>query len=270
MRKALAWVDARDPIPDPSNAWLEPNGLVCAGQDLSAERLLEAYAKGVFPWYSPGQPVLWWSPDPRMVLQLDDFTLHRSLRKTLLKVRQEKRWQLSLNRCFGEVMRACAQPRDGQAGSWITEDVIAAYSDLHRLGLAHSFEVWETAGSVAIPPRDNETPGQLVAGLYGVSIGKMFFGESMFTHRTDASKLAFVGLVSSLRSMGFSMIDCQQNTRHLASFGAREIPRELFLKRIVDLMRQTAPDWQHLCDPVGNLDWPSFNTDGYATNEIVR
>jgi leucyl/phenylalanyl-tRNA---protein transferase len=251
MKQALVWIEPNQALPAPESAWLEPNGLLCAGLDLSADRLIEAYSKGIFPWYSPGQPVLWWSPDPRMVLKLNEFRMHRSLRKTLARVVAEQRWSLSLNRCFSEVMRACAAPRDGQSGSWITEDIIAAYSALHRKGLAHSIEVWEAPGH-----ESNLEAPVLIAGLYGVAIGKMFFGESMFTHRTDASKLAFLSLVKSLGAMGFTMLDCQQNTRHLASFGAAEIPRKLFVQCASDLMNQAAPSWQNLCDSGGRMSWP--------------
>ncbi len=148
-------------------------------------------------------------------------------------------------------MRACAAPRDGQSGSWITEDIIAAYSGLHQRGLAHSIEVWER-----LAPQSATQEPELIAGLYGVAIGKMFFGESMFTLRTDASKLAFLTLVKSLVRMGFTMLDCQQNTRHLASFGASEISRTIFLERIQDLMNQPAAPWQKLCDAQGQMDWP--------------
>jgi leucyl/phenylalanyl-tRNA---protein transferase len=242
INNALTWILPRQPFPSPTQAWVQPNGLLCASETLDAERLLKAYAQGIFPWYSPGEPVLWWCPNPRMVLTLSDFKLHRSLRKTLQRVGMERRWQLSLDRAFKDVMRACAQPRDGQSGSWISEDIISAYGDLHLRGHAHSLEVWE--GS------------QLVAGLYGVSLGRMFFGESMFTLRNDASKLALLSLVHTLRNLGFSMIDCQQNTRHLASMGAAEISRSEFLERISDLMSQSAPHWHKVCDPEGYMPWP--------------
>jgi leucyl/phenylalanyl-tRNA---protein transferase len=188
-----------------------------------------------------------------MVLRLKNFRLHRSLRKTLARVKSEGRWTLTLNRSFAEVMRACAAPRDGQSGTWITEEIIAAYSGLHERGLAQSLEVWEQPGL-----HTGLGEPELIAGLYGVAIGRMFFGESMFTLRTDASKLAFLSLVKSLARMGFSMLDCQQNTRHLASFGANEIPRSEFLERISELMSQPGAPWQELCDPEGRLDWPDI------------
>jgi leucyl/phenylalanyl-tRNA---protein transferase len=259
VKQALVWIEPNQALPAPDTAWREPNGLVCAGLDLGAERLLEAYTKGIFPWYSPGQPVLWWSPDPRMILMLEEFKLHRSLRKSLTKVKADGQWSLTLNRCFSDVMRACAGPRGGQSGSWITDEIIAAYSDLHRQGLAHSVEVWEKP----ISKFDQDKP-ELIAGLYGVSIGKMFFGESMFTLRTDASKLAFLSLVKSLLKMGFTMLDCQQNTRHLASFGAKEIPRSDFVQRIREFMSQPAAQWQDLCDSEGRMSWPTIDDKSLA------
>lgn len=225
----LTWIEPRQRLPSPERALRDPNGLLAAGRDLSPARLLEAYRAGIFPWYSVGQPVLWWSPDPRMVLFLEEFRLSRSLAKTLRRVRRENLWQVSLDTAFAEVMRQCAQPRADQDGTWITPEIIAAYSGLHRAGCAHSVEVREA--------------GALVAGLYGVSIGRMFFGESMFTHRTDGSKCALAALVWRLRALGFTMIDCQQATMHLASLGAREIPRDEFLAGIARLTAQPSPDW---------------------------
>ncbi len=234
-RRALVWVDPGDPLPDPSRAWTDPNGLLAAGADLSAARLLEAYRRGIFPWYTDGQPVLWWSPDPRMVLELDAFRASRSLRQTVRRVRREGRWRLTLDACFERVMRECALPRPDQDGSWITPEILAAYADLHRLGAAHSVEVWEGAGEA-----------RLAGGLYGVSIGRMFFGESMFARVPDASKVALFALVQRLREAGFRVIDCQQNTRHLASLGAREIDRASFLQQVAELVRQPGPDWRAL------------------------
>ena len=208
----------------------DPDGLLAAGRDLGPRRLLEAYRKGVFPWYSQGQPVLWWSPDPRMVLRLDSFRITRSLAKTLRRVRRDARWTVSLDTDFEGVMRACAEPRADQDGSWITDDIVTAYCALQRQGDAHSVEVREH--------------GVLVGGLYGVSIGRMFYGESMFTRVADASKTALFALVQLLRRHGFRMIDCQQNTRHLASLGAREISRATFLQQVAELIRQPGPDWR--------------------------
>lgn len=232
LRTPLPWVGAHDPLPDPRLAWREPNGLLAAGADLSPERLLEAYARGIFPWYSDGQPVLWWSPDPRMVLYLDEFRLHRSLARTIRRhcVDDAPRWRVTLDQAFGEVMRACAAPRDEEGGTWITAQILSAYQGLHRMGRAHSVEVWEGA--------------RLVGGLYGVAIGRMFYGESMFARATDASKVAIAALVCTLKKQDFRVIDCQQNTRHLASLGAREIPREAFLNEVAGLIRQPGPDWR--------------------------
>lgn len=231
-KRVLAWLGPRDPMPDPETAWSDPNGLLAASAHVTVERLLEAYAHGIFPWYSDGQPVLWWSPDPRMVLPLDEVRVSRSLRRTIRAARRDSRWRVTLDACFERVMRECAAPREGQDGTWITEEILAAYCALHRIGSAHSVEVWN---------------GQaLVGGLYGVSIGRMFYGESMFARQPDASKAALVSLVVLLRNQGFSVIDCQQSTRHLASLGAREVPRAEFLERIGELVRQPGPDWRAL------------------------
>jgi leucyl/phenylalanyl-tRNA--protein transferase len=199
---------------------------------LSAGRLLEAYAQGIFPWFSDGQPVLWWSPDPRMVLFIDEFKISRSLAKTLRRLRAEGRWRVTKDAAFERVMRECAAPRPDQDGTWITDGIVAAYCALHALGLAHSVEVW--------------SDDALIGGLYGVGIGRMFYGESMFARATDASKVALSALVSMLREADFRVIDCQQNTRHLASLGAREIGRSAFLRLVSTLTALPAPDWRGL------------------------
>jgi leucyl/phenylalanyl-tRNA--protein transferase len=216
----IPWLRPRDPFPPVESALRDPNGLLAAGGDLTPARLLEAYSLGIFPWYSEGDPLLWWSPDPRMVLFLDELRVTRSLSRTI----RAARYAVTLDRAFREVMAGCAAPRDGQDGTWITPDVLTAYSTLARLGYAHSVETW--AGD------------ELVGGLYGVVIGRMFFGESMFARRTDASKVALVHLVRQLRDWGFELIDCQMSTSHLASLGAREIPRPEFNDRISRLVRQ--------------------------------
>jgi len=233
----LTWIEPHQSLPPPETARLEPNGLVAAGRDLSAKRLLEAYSHGIFPWYSQGQPVLWWSPDPRMVVFVDEFQPSRSLRKTLRRVHETGSWTVTLDRSFIQVMQACAAPRTGQDGTWITRDIVKAYHALHQAGHAHSVEVW--------------AQGELVGGLYGVSIGRMFFGESMFTRVSDASKCAYAALVAMLRRLGFSMVDCQQSTGHLASLGAREISRTEFLVRLQPLCRLPGPDWREV-----TIDWP--------------
>lgn len=201
----------------------DPNGLLAASSELNPGLLLDAYRRGIFPWYSEGQPVLWWCPDPRSVLYLDEFRVTRSLRK---RVRQGH-FELRVDSAFDAVMRGCAQPRAGHAGTWITQDVIDAYTELHRLGYAHSVEAW--------------LDDRLAGGLYGVAIGHMFFGESMFAHESDASKVALVGLVSLLEEKGFPLIDCQQATRHLERFGARSISRARFAEEVSRLVDLEAP-----------------------------
>ncbi len=201
-------------FPPLENALSEPNGLLAAGGDLSLQRLLEAYSKGIFPWFNEGEPILWWSPNPRMVLFPDELNISRSLRKTLKK----DHYQIRTDCSFSHVMRACALPRKGQTGTWIHPEMIAAYTALHEMGLAHSIETW--------------IDGVLVGGLYGISLGKVFFGESMFSLVPDASKIAFVHLVKQLQIWKFGLIDCQVKTNHLASLGAREISRIEFSQRL--------------------------------------
>ena len=222
----IPWLRATDPFPPVDSALLEPNGLLAAGADLSPQRLLDAYARGIFPWFNPGEPILWWSPDPRMVLFPDEFKLGRSLRKRLRRTDYEVR----VDTAFRQVMLACAGPRSGQRGTWITPQMVDAYARLHALGHAHSVETW--------------IAGELVGGLYGVSIGRVFYGESMFTRVTDASKIAFAHLVAQLAYWGYGLIDCQMSTRHLASLGAREIPRSEFttlLSQLTVLPGQPSP-----------------------------
>jgi len=221
----IPWLENDDPFPNVSSALTEADGaagLLAAGADLSPERLLQAYQNGIFPWFSEGQPILWWSTDPRMVLFLDDFKISVSLKKTLQSTHRSMesngRWKISFDQAFEDVMRACAAPRDGEAGTWISEDIIAGYFGLHQQGYAHSVEVW--------------FDGQLAGGAYGVCIGKMFYGESMFTRVTDASKIALAYLVRFLKSQGVSMIDCQQQTAHLTSLGAAPITRSEFISRL--------------------------------------
>jgi leucyl/phenylalanyl-tRNA--protein transferase len=214
----LAWLERDDPFPAADKALRNPNGLLCAGADLSVERLLAAYRQGIFPWYSDGEPILWWSPDPRMVLHCDELKLSRSLAKNM----RNRGFETKIDSAFAGVIQACAAPRKGAPGTWLGKDMQAAYLALHRAGHAHSVETW----------RD----GRLVGGLYGVAIGRAFFGESMFSRETDASKVALVALVGELRARGFPMIDCQQRTPLLASLGAREIPRRQFLRRIAALV----------------------------------
>jgi leucyl/phenylalanyl-tRNA--protein transferase len=202
------------PFPPVSRALVSPNGLLCAGGDLSPERLLDAYSHGIFPWFSEGDPILWWSPDPRMVLFPEELKVSRSLRKAVDRGPYETRFDTA----FRDVIAECSAPRDGQTGTWIVPEMIDAYTRLHELGFAHSVESW----------RD----GELVGGLYGIALGDVFFGESMFSRASDASKVALVRLVEHLRGRGCRMIDCQQNTAHLASLGAREIPRKAFAQQV--------------------------------------
>ena len=197
----IPWLNTDQPFPSVQQALREPNGLLAAGADLSLPRLISAYRQGIFPWYSEGQPVLWWSPDPRMVLEPAEIIVSRSLRKRLRK----RDFEVRVDTCFLQVMRACAQPRPGQPGTWITDDMLDAYGRLHAAGYAHSAETW--------------MDGTLSGGLYGVALGGVFFGESMFTLATDASKIALA---------------------HLASLGAREIPRKEFMRRLAELVNYPA------------------------------
>ena len=215
----IPWLDTHTPFPDVSQALTtDAPGLLAAGADLSPQRLLMAYRQGIFPWFSEGQPILWWSTDPRMVLMTDRFRLSDSLKKTLRKVQRDPRYQVRFDSAFEAVMRACAAPRKDGPGTWISEDIIAGYTGLHRLGYAHSAELW--------------LDGQLVGGAYGVCIGRMFYGESMFARVTDGSKVALAWLVHFLRVNGVTMIDCQQETSHLASLGAAPISRADFLAHL--------------------------------------
>lgn len=206
-------------------------GLLAASADLLPERVADAYHRGIFPWYSDGQPVLWWSPDPRMILVPDEFRVSATFRKTLRRVQREARWDVRVDHDFPAVMRACAQaPRDGQRGTWITDEIVAAYTALHRAGHAHSIETW--------------LDGERVGGLYGVAFGTMFFGESMFAKATDASKIALATLVAHLRAHGVAMIDCQQNTAHLASLGGREIGRRDFVAHVRRAAAEAPIPWR--------------------------
>jgi len=232
----IPWLPPEPVFPALETALAEPNGLLAAGGDLIPQRLLAAYRRGIFPWYSTGEPILWWSPDPRMVLTPDDLKISASLTKTLRNAKYEVR----LDSAFGDVVRACAdKPRDGQAGTWITGEMQAAYRELHRLGHAHSVETW--------------IDGRIAGGLYGVAIGQAFFGESMFSDVRDASKIALAHLCAHLKRRGFGIIDCQMETRHLASLGARPIPRRDFATRLDNFcMHGDAPG-----------PWPTAAIDGH-------
>ena len=214
----LTWLERDDPFPSPDAALKDPNGLLCAGADLSVERILDAYRHGIFPWYSGAEPILWWSPDPRMVLFCDELKVSRSLAKNI----RNKGFEVAADTSFEKVLLNCSKTRKDGAGTWLGPAMRKAYVALHRAGHARCFETW----------RD----GKLVGGLYGVQIGRMFYGESMFSTETDASKVALVGLVEELRRRGMPLIDCQQRTPLLASLGAREIPRREFLRRVAALV----------------------------------
>lgn len=223
----IPWLKPGDPpdaFPPVSAALREPDGLLCAGGDLSAPRLLEAYRRGIFPWFSAGQPILWWSPDPRAVLFPKDFKVSRSLGKTL----RNRGFETTVDRAFGEVMRTCGNHELRPEGTWISPGMATAYQQLHDLGHAHSIETW--------------LEGQLVGGLYGVALGKVFFGESMFSLARDASKVALKRLVDLAFSHGVEMIDCQVASEHLQSLGAREIPRQEFVARLHAAIPDLAPD----------------------------
>ena len=214
----IPWIKSARDFPAVATARIEPNGLLCMGGNLEPETILTAYSRGIFPWYSEGQPILWWSPDPRMVLFPDEFKVSKSLAKT---IRADK-FEIRFDSAFAEVMAACAAPRGERLGTWILPPMQAAYTRLHEIGFAHSAEAW----------RD----GELVGGLYGIAMGQMFYGESMFARETDASKVAFVAMVEKLKQDGFGLIDCQQETNHLASFGARAIPRKQFTQHLQELI----------------------------------
>jgi len=214
----IPWLDLNAPFPPLDRALLDPNGLLAAGADLSAERLLGAYSRGIFPWFNQDEPVLWWSPDPRMVLFPAELKVSRSLRKRL----RRRDYEIRTDTAFHQVMIGCAAPRRDQESTWISPMMIDAYTQLHRLGAAHSVETW--------------IDGELAGGLYGVSLGRVFYGESMFSRVSDASKIAFVHLARQLARWDFGLIDCQMKTAHLASLGARDISRQEFSRRLAVLV----------------------------------
>lgn len=242
----IPWLDINSPFPPPETA-LGPTsglpGLLAAGGELSSQRLIAAYAQGIFPWFSEGQPVLWWSTDPRMVLHTEAFKLHRSFKKTLARFVQSPNCAIQIDQNFSKVIQRCAGvKRHGQPGTWILPEMVHAYESLHQSGLAHSVETW--------------IDGELVGGLYCVALGKAVFGESMFAIVPDASKIALAALVAFCRHQHIAMIDCQQNTRHLASLGAREITRAEFLQHVQVSRQQQVHAWafesiywQHILNP---------------------
>jgi len=231
----IPWLTTHPDFPPVDKALKEPNGLLAAGGDLSPQRLLAAYRRGIFPWYAPGEPILWWSPDPRMVLFPGEIRITRSLAKTL----RNADYSVRLDTAFDRVIAACADtPREGQNGTWITVEMQAAYARMHALGYAHSVETWQGE--------------RLVGGLYGVSIGQAFFGESMFSHVTDASKIALAHLCRYLAGRGFGIIDCQMETAHLTSLGARPIARNEYCARVAALVAAAVPPGR----------WPASGIDG--------
>ncbi|BCL75887.1 leucyl/phenylalanyl-tRNA--protein transferase [Jeongeupia sp. HS-3] len=216
----IAWLDHSLRFPPLAHALAEPNGLLAAGGDLAPQRLLAAYRAGIFPWYMPDEPILWWSPSPRMVLVPAELYVGRSLAKVI----RHRDYEVRFDTAFAAVMAGCAAPRGGGHGTWISDEMRAGYGQLHDQGYAHSAECW--------------IDGELAGGLYGVAIGRMFYGESMFARAPDASKMAFVHLVRWLQQQGFGLIDCQMRTDHLARFGGREIPRDEFIVRLKSLTAQ--------------------------------
>jgi leucyl/phenylalanyl-tRNA--protein transferase len=232
----IPFLEADDPFPPVDSAMRDPNGLLAGGADLSPARLLDAYAHGIFPWFGDEDPLLWWSPDPRMVLFTSELHVSRSLRKTI----RSGRFTVTLDRAFSDVMLGCAAPRDDGEGTWITTEMRAAYARLSAMGYAHSAEAW--------------LDGTLAGGLYGVAIGRMFYGESMFARMPDASKVAFAILVRQLQRWGFPLIDCQMSTAHLASLGAREIPRRRFLAELGGAIAQPAVPGPWALDPVSTIE----------------
>jgi len=234
MTRPLPWLDPGDAFPAPADAWNAGDpvpGLLAAGGALDVPHLLRAYRQGIFPWFSVGQPILWWSTDPRMVLHTGRFRLHRSLRKTLQAFVDSPAAEIRIDCDFDRVVQACSgAERPGQDGTWILPEMVRAYGDLHRAGHAHSVETW--------------IDGELAGGLYCVNVGTAVFGESMFARRSDASKIALAALVAFCRAQGIAAIDCQQNTRHLASLGAAEMPRADFVASLAPLVDRPMPGWK--------------------------
>jgi len=219
----MYWLTEEILFPHPKYASEE--GLLAIGGDLSTERILFAYEHGIFPWYNPGEPILWWSPNPRFILLPSEIKVSKSMRQ----VQRKGIFKVSFDQAFEEVIRNCSTtPRKGQAGTWLTDEMIAAYIELHHQGFAHSVETWEE--------------GKLVGGLYGLSLGKCFFGESMFAKTSNASKIALIHLAKTLEEKGFSMIDCQSETKHLRSMGAKFIPRNDFLEHLEQNKKE--PTWR--------------------------
>jgi leucyl/phenylalanyl-tRNA--protein transferase len=233
----IPWLMGPPRFPPVDQALREPNGLLAAGGELTPEWLLAAYRHGIFPWYSAGEPLLWWSPDPRMVLRPEAVRITRTLRRTL----RQGRFELRCDTQFADVMTACAEPREPGGGTWITPEMQAAYQRMHELGYAHSVETWQE--------------GRLVGGLYGMAVGQVFFGESMFSRVSDSSKVALAHLARHLERLGFAVIDCQMVTSHLAFMGGRPIPREDFSAEVARRTRNGPAPARWQADAMGDLIW---------------
>jgi len=240
IRIPILHAGLREPFPPVETAFDEPNGLLAAGGDLAPERLLEAYHHGIFPWFSEGEPILWWSPDPRMVFATGEVHVSTRMRRWL----RNCDWTIRADTMFTQVMRACAAPRPTQHGTWITRGMLDAYETLHGLGHAHSIEAFDA-------------DGRLAGGIYGVSIGRMFFGESMFSGATNGSKVALIALCRALQGWGFPLLDAQIASPHLERMGATEMPRSQFVAHVAEYCRRPAPplsSWRQewpLPDPAG-------------------
>lgn len=233
----IPWLEPGDSFPPTHLALTEPDGLLAAGADLTVDTLLAAYARGIFPWFSDDDPILWWTPSPRCVLHPEQFYTSRRTQRRM----HNPRWRFALNTAFEQVMLACATtPRHGQHGTWITDDMLAAYRHLHHAGYAHSFELWEDE--------------QLVGGLYGVRLGRMFFGESMFSHRTDASKAIMTLMMSQAEPLQIALLDCQVASPHLLSLGATTLSRPAFESLLEDYRAQPVRPWQTI-DPAPFSNW---------------
>lgn len=248
----IPWLNPANTLfPSPALALNEPNGLLAVGGDLSPERILAAYQQGIFPWFNPGDPILWWSPSPRTVIYPSRLHISKSLRKVI----RSGTYRVSFDLCFNEVMRACAAPRAYTDGTWISEEIIAGYSALHNRGYAHSVEVWQQTGAKEA----------LVGGLYGMALGRIFFGESMFSRADNASKVGFAYLVQQLLTWDFQLIDCQVANDHLFSLGAVEIPREEFQQLLINFVKVPPtypPNWSELKP----ANWSSIKLDGESPN----
>lgn len=241
----IPWLSGKPAFPPLTRALAEPNGLLAAGGELTPDWLCAAYERGIFPWFSAGEPILWWSPDPRLILVPGDIRIRRSLRKVL----RQARFEVRVDSAFAAVMSECAAPREPGGGTWITTDIRHAYIRMHQLGFAHSVECWRE--------------GNLVGGLYGMALGRAFFGESMFSRETDASKVALAHLARLLEALDFAVIDCQMTTPHLLSMGAREIARSDFAAGLESWRRSGPPPgrWQQAL--IDDIHWGS----GTATGE---